>query len=140
VILSSIGDAVLAANADGRLRSSSSCGGAYWLAIRGRNRSKYRQGISHINETTGELLKSDHARDSRRRIVGLANTRSSKQRRFENSYDDSGAPVKDERGASGRRLVFETLPKSGRVERERQLALAEVVKSQQQISGIWRDQ
>jgi PAS domain S-box-containing protein len=140
VILSSIGDAVLAADAEGRVTFINPVAEALtgWAAV-----DAIDQSIDNVfrifNETTGEAIENPITRVIREgAIVRLANhtvleTRSGARI----PIDDSGAPVKDERGRlKGAVLVFRDITEKRRVERERQLALAEVVRSQQQISGI----
>jgi PAS domain S-box-containing protein len=140
VILSSIGDAVLAADAEGRVTfinpvAETLTGWASADAIDQNIDKVFRI----FNETTGEAIENPIARVIREgAIVGLANhTVLETKGGTRIPIDDSGAPVKDERGRlKGAVLVFRDITEKRGIERERQLALAEVVRSQEQISGI----
>jgi PAS domain S-box-containing protein len=140
VILSSVGDAVLAADGEGRVTFINPVAEALtgWPAL-----DAIGQSIDKVfrifNEATGEAIENPIARVIREgAMVGLANhTVLETKSGVRIPIDDSGAPVKDERGRlKGAVLVFRDITEKRRIERERQLALAEVVRSQQQISGI----
>src|SRR5258708_6369069 len=92
-----------------------------------------------FNETTGEAIENPIARVIREgAIVGMANHTVLETRGgLRIPIDDSGAPVKDERGRlKGAVLVFRDITEKRRIERERQLAQTELLRSQQELSGI----
>ncbi len=140
VILSSIGDAVLAADVEGRVTFINPVAEALtgWPAT-----DAIDQSIDKIfrifNEATGESLENPIARVIREStVVGLASHTVLETRGgLRIPIDDSGAPVKDERGRlKGAVLIFRDITERRRIERERQSAQAELARSQQQLSGI----
>jgi PAS domain S-box-containing protein len=140
VILSSIGDAVLAADAEGRIMFINPVAEALtgWTAADAIERS-VSEVFRIFNETTGEAIENPIARVIREgAIVGLANHTVLETRGgVRIPIDDSGAPVKDERGRlKGAVLVFRDVTERRRIERERLLAQAELLRSQQELSGI----
>jgi PAS domain S-box-containing protein len=140
VILSSIGDAVLAADADGRVTFINPVAEALteWAAADAIDQSIDKV-FRIFNERTGEAIENPIARVIREgAIVGLENHTILETKSGDRiPIDDSGAPVKDERGRiKGAVLVFRDITEKRRVERERQLAQAELVRSQERLSGI----
>jgi len=140
VILSSIGDAVLAAGVDGRVTFINPVAEALtgWPAADAIDQSIDKV-FRIFNEATGEAIENPVTRVIREgTVVRLAShtvleTRSG----VRIPIDDSGAPVKDERGRlKGAVLIFRDITEKRRIERERQLAEAELARSQQQLSGI----
>jgi len=140
VILSSIADAVLAADVDGRVTFINPVAEALtgWTAAEAIDQSIDKV-FRIFSETTGEAIENPIARVIREgAIVGLASHTILETRSGERiPIDDSGAPVKDERGRlKGAVLVFRDITEKRRNERERQLAQAELGRSQERLRGI----